>query len=100
LLFFGVWRRLAERKKTPILRAFCDLGAHYLTLSQWLAGDTVQIAPVSSPNSLQTGNFTGKIAVLRPGQPVSNEETPVPQRPFEQFPTRINREDISKNREF
>jgi hypothetical protein len=25
----------------------------------WLAGDAVLIAPVSSSNSLQTGNFTG-----------------------------------------
>jgi hypothetical protein len=64
LLFFGVWRRLAERKKTHILQAFCDLGAHYLTLSEWLAGDAVQIAPVSSQIPCEQGILQGISAFL------------------------------------
>jgi hypothetical protein len=36
-----------EREKAGILRAFRDLGVHYLKLSEWLAGDAVPIAPVS-----------------------------------------------------
>jgi hypothetical protein len=51
-------------------------------------------------NSLLTGNFTGKFAILVPQKPISLHETAVLQRLFDQFPTQINRENISKNREF
>src|SRR4029077_6756890 len=63
-LFFGVWRHLAERTKARVLRAFCDLGAHYRTLSEWLAGDAVLIAPVSKQIPWLSGNFTGNFAIL------------------------------------
>jgi hypothetical protein len=45
-------------------------------------------------NSLQTGNLSGKIAGLPPKPPVSKQETLVPQRLLEQFPSQINRENI------
>ena len=51
-------------------------------------------------NSLLTGNFTGKIAVLGLLGPNSWQEAAVPQRFFAQFPMRTNRENISRNREF
>ncbi len=51
-------------------------------------------------NSLLTGNFTGKIAVSGLLRPISWQEAAVPQRLLAQFPTQINRENISKNREF
>jgi len=43
-------------------------------------------------NSLQTGNFTGKYAVWGLAEIVSALKTAVPQRLFEYFPKRINRE--------
>src|SRR5947209_14677445 len=51
-------------------------------------------------NSLLTGNFTGKFAIS--GLPTLNfeAESTAAQRLFAQFPTRINRENILKNREF
>src|SRR4029077_13914019 len=51
-------------RKPPILRAFCDLGAHSLTLSEWLAGDGVQIAPVSSQIPCEQGILQGISAFL------------------------------------
>jgi len=51
-------------------------------------------------NSLLTGNFTGKTALLGLLGPISRQEVPVLQPLLEQFPTRINREKFSKNREF
>src|SRR5260370_12691425 len=51
-------------------------------------------------NSLLTGNFTGKVAVSGLLRPISWQEAAVPQRLFAQFPTQINRENISNNREF
>jgi hypothetical protein len=51
-------------------------------------------------NSLLTGNFTGKIAILwLPGW-VSEQGSSVPQRFFAKFPTQGNREIILDNREF
>jgi hypothetical protein len=44
--------------------------------------------------------LTGKFAILVPQKPISLHETAVLQRLFDQFPTQINRENISKNREF
>jgi hypothetical protein len=59
-----------------------------------MAGDAVLIAPVSSQNSLLTGNFAiFQVAPLNP-------EATVPQRLLAQFPTRTNRQNILKNREF
>jgi hypothetical protein len=52
------------------------------------------------PNSLLTGNFTGKIAGSGRLGPISWQEAAVPQRLLAQFPTQINRENISKNRVF
>jgi hypothetical protein len=51
-------------------------------------------------NSLLTGNFTGNFAIPRPLETILEQETAVPQRLFGQFPMQINRENISKIREF
>jgi hypothetical protein len=51
-------------------------------------------------NSLLTGNFTGNFAISGLPRPISQQETAAPQSLFAQFPTQINRENISKNREF
>src|ERR1700720_4494875 len=50
-------------------------------------------------NSLLTGNFTGNFAISGLPRPISQQETAAPQSLFAQFPTQINRENISKNRE-
>src|SRR5258708_21089072 len=49
-------------------------------------------------NSLLTGNFTGNFAISGLQDAVSTQEAAVPQPLLAQFPTRINRENISKNR--
>jgi hypothetical protein len=51
-------------------------------------------------NSLLTGNFTGNFAISGLPKPISQQETAAPQSLFAQFPTQINRENISRNREF
>jgi hypothetical protein len=86
LLFFRVWRHLAERKKACVLRAFCNLGAHYRTLSEWAGWRSSGIRTCLRANSLLTGNFTGKFAVLGVWETISEPETAVPQRLFEHFP--------------
>jgi hypothetical protein len=50
--------------------------------------------------SLLSGNLTGNSAILRPAESFLAQETAVPQSLIEQFPTQINREIISKNRDF
>jgi hypothetical protein len=47
--------------------------------AQCLAGDAVQIAPVSHLNSLQTGNFTGKITISGLQVTILRQETTMPQ---------------------
>ncbi len=42
----------------------------------------------------------GNFAISDVSEAVSQRKVAVPQRLFEQFPTQINRENISKNREF
>ena len=49
-------------------------------------------------NSLLTGNFKGNFAILVPQKPILLHETAVLQRLFDQFPTQINRKNISKNK--
>jgi hypothetical protein len=51
-------------------------------------------------NSLLTGNFTGKNAISGFFGPIAWQKVAVPHQFFAQFPTQINRETISKNREF
>ena len=48
-------------------------------------------------NSLLTGNFTGKFAILGRSETISLAKTAVPQALLERFPMRINRENIAKN---
>jgi hypothetical protein len=48
-----------KRTKARKMQGFRPQGASYLKLSEWLARHAVLIAPVSSPDSLQTGNFSG-----------------------------------------
>jgi hypothetical protein len=50
--------------------------------------------------SLLSGNLTGNFAILRHLEKVLEQETAAPQSLFAQFPTQINRENISTNREF
>src|SRR6266516_5067857 len=47
-----------------------------------------------------TGKLTGNFAFLGPQKPISLHETTVLQRLFTKFPTQINRENISRNRDF
>ena len=63
-------------------------------------GDAVMIAPVSTKITLLTGNFAGNFAFLGLWERCVGQETPVPQAILDEFPTRINRENISKNWEF
>jgi hypothetical protein len=66
-----------------------------------LAGDAVLIARVSTQIPCYvTGNFTGKFAILWLSEPVSDQESTVPQRLFAKFPTHGNREIILDNRKF
>ncbi len=63
-------------RKTRNWRAFHALKKEILRKPHWLAGDAVLIAPVSVPNSLLTGNFTGKIAQMEARtEPISGETT-------------------------
>jgi hypothetical protein len=64
----------------------------------WLA--TQCRSHLSPANSLQTGNFTGKITILRPQRAISKEETAVPQGLFSKFPKQTIREKFPQNREF
>ena len=60
----------------------------------------VTCEPVSNRNSLLTGNLTGKFAILGTRQPISMQESTVPQGLFERFPTKNNRENFLRIREF
>jgi hypothetical protein len=51
-------------------------------------------------NSLQTGNFTGKITNLGRQAEVLEHETAVPQGLFNEFPKQTIREVFAKNRDF
>jgi len=51
-------------------------------------------------NSLLTGNFTGNFSILGPETPISLRKAAALQRLLAQFPKQINRENLSKNREF
>jgi hypothetical protein len=52
------------------------------------------------PNSLQTGNFTGKIAISGLEATITKQETAVPQGLFSKFPKQTIREKFPQNREF
>jgi hypothetical protein len=52
------------------------------------------------PNSLQTGNFTGKITILGLKAAISKQETAVPEGLLSKFPKQTIREFLLKNREF
>ena len=58
----------------------------------WLAEDTVVIAPVSGPNSLLTGNLTGNFSNLGLFLRFSLLIDEQIQSLAEQFPTQLNRE--------
>jgi hypothetical protein len=51
-------------------------------------------------NSLQTGNFTGKITISGPKATISKQETAAPQGLSRKFPKQTIREIFSTNREF
>ncbi len=63
-------RRLGERKlgdqveraKSPDFRACEAQVVNSRKPQDWVAGDAVVIAPISVPNSLQTGIFLGNLA--------------------------------------
>jgi hypothetical protein len=51
-------------------------------------------------NSLQTGNFTGKIGNFGIPDRISVQQMAVLQGAFRKFPAQINRENICNNREY
>jgi hypothetical protein len=51
------------------------------------------------PNSLLTGNLTGKFTIFGLPEPLSMQEPEVLQRLLVKFPTHINRENILRMRE-
>jgi hypothetical protein len=67
-------RKLASRIRTcssgPIGGPFCEYQGHFLRAPDCLAGDAVLIAPVSTQNSLLSGNLTGNIAISRVWQSI------------------------------
>jgi hypothetical protein len=52
------------------------------------------------PNSLQTGNFTGKITISGLMATMLEQQAAVPQGLFSEFPKQTIREIFPKNREF
>jgi hypothetical protein len=52
------------------------------------------------PNSLQTGNFSGNFAILALHEGLRARKIPVLQAFLLGFPAQVNREEISRNREF
>src|ERR1700730_12629515 len=54
--------------------------------SDWLAGDAVDVQPVSATNSLVSGNFTGNFAFFRDLGSTSSLELPVVRRLSKQIP--------------
>jgi hypothetical protein len=88
------WRAFPADPRAPKGKADC------------LAGDAVLIAPVSPPNSLLTGNFTGNFAKSDLQDGFILQETPVLQPFLSLFPTQKNggkirmiREIFQNNRE-
>src|SRR5438105_4323882 len=90
----------AELQKPANGGLFCDQLRPNRGRPHRLAGGAVVIAPVSKANSLLTGNFTGNLAILRLQNRFGSERPPVLQGFFARFPTQVNRENISKIREF
>ena len=89
-------RRIARARQR---RAFLLL-AGVLSLTSGLAGWRRSADRASlRANSLLTGNLTGKFAIPRPPGADLKQKTPAPQPLLIKFPTKINRENISKNRE-
>jgi hypothetical protein len=68
-------------------------------MQEWLAGDVAYRTGLQL-NSLQTGNFTGKITISGLMATMLEQETAVPQGPFSEFPKQTIREIFPKNREF
>jgi hypothetical protein len=64
-----------------------------------VAGDAVRIEPVSTRNSLLTGNFTGNFATTRPFLETAGRKRAQTQRVTCKFPTLKNREFWAANRE-
>src|SRR5258705_8135516 len=56
--------------------------------------------PVSMPNSLLTGNFSGNFTILGHQERAPRQESPALQALLTKLSTRVNRERILKNREF
>jgi len=55
-----------------------------------MAGDAVLSEPVSTQNSLQTGNFSGNLRNSAPKAAAGCQETAVLQRLLAEFPTRLS----------
>jgi hypothetical protein len=64
-----------------------------------MVADAVGCEPVSGPESLLTGNFTGNFAIIWPYGRYEQQETTVLQPLPERFPTEPIRENSSINRE-
>ena len=65
-----------------------------------LGGVRSQIRTGLHRNSLLTGKLTGNFTISRLLEAIYERKAPVPQPLLSKFPMKINRENISKNREF
>jgi hypothetical protein len=55
-------QRLNDARNAPYLQGFSPVLSRKIERPDWLAGEPVQIGPVSDRHSLLTGNFTGNFA--------------------------------------
>ena len=89
-----------QNEKSPPIPGLSDRALNIRKIADWMVVCAVWYEPVSNDNSLLTGKLTGNFAISGVREPTPRQETPVPQRLIEQFPTQINRENILGNREF
>jgi len=91
--------RLLAMRKARIWRAFLIRRRKFSeTHIAWLATQCNRTCLYE--NSLVSGNFTGNFAISGLLQPIPEQETAALQHFPEQFPKQINRENISRIREF
>lgn len=93
----GVWRR-GPNAQTPLLAGFAAIPRDRSKKDGLLGWRRSTDRARLQMDSLQTGNFTGKFAVLGITE-VLAPKTAVPQPLLESFPRQINRENNSTNRD-
>jgi hypothetical protein len=94
----GVWRRKRKREKLgfPAQSRVSQDALPEAGMPGWRRSDD---RTGLQPNSLQTGNFTGKITISGLKATILKQETAVPQGLFSRFPKQTIREIFLKNRE-